>query len=417
MYDQAALHVGRLARVAARIRKPGGGSAIPGVVVNRIAPGVLAHAFSSFPLGLQVVSGSSGKSTTTKMLVEILRAHDESVFTNPSTANIAQGLTSAIVEQADAFGRLPGERAVLEMDEGHGAKLIPSLSPSLAVLLNVGVDQVDRFPDHELVTGYLQTIGQRATEHVVLNADDAELERIAPTMRAAVSRFGVASSIREAGWPRLGLVRLVPIAERAPLDAEVVAYEDRSATLRVLEDRADIALPAAGLHYAVDAAAAALAAARLLGPAFSLQTAAGALSSMPPVFGRGQRVTVRGHEVDFMLVQNAASLDLNAAQLRPGTEQILFALGSDVRDAAYLWPAKLRCLDSVTIVSGLKAYHAALLLAYDDVKIGRVEPDLHRALDEFLALPAPSRGVKTVLFSADSMRKTRQYLGLSGPES
>ena len=42
MYAPAIL-VGRLVRVAARLRKPGGGSAVPGLVVNRIAPGFLAR--------------------------------------------------------------------------------------------------------------------------------------------------------------------------------------------------------------------------------------------------------------------------------------------------------------------------------------------------------------------------------------
>ena len=116
-----AILVGRLTRFAARLRKPGGGSAVPGLVVNRIAPGYLKRTLSGFPQGLVVVSGSSGKSTTTKMLVAILRAHGVDVFTNPSTANISQGLTSALLERADWRGRVPGDVAVLEMDEGHGA--------------------------------------------------------------------------------------------------------------------------------------------------------------------------------------------------------------------------------------------------------------------------------------------------------
>ena len=95
-----AILVGRAVRFIARLRKRDGGSAIPGLVVNRIAPGFLPHALNSFPDGLVIVSGSSGKSTTTKMIVAILRAHGRTVFTNPSTANISQGLTSALLEKA-----------------------------------------------------------------------------------------------------------------------------------------------------------------------------------------------------------------------------------------------------------------------------------------------------------------------------
>ena len=56
------------------------------------------------------------------------------------------------------------------------------------------------------------------------------------------------------------------------------------------------------------------------------------------------------------------------------------------------------------------------MLAYDGVEIDRVEPDLGRALDDFLAAPAPASGVKTIVFSADAMRRTRAHLGLTGAE-
>jgi len=51
------------------------------------------------------------------------------------------------------------------------------------------------------------------------------------------------------------------------------------------------------------------------------------------------------------------------------------------------------------------------------VVVERVEPDLGRALDDFLALPEPSTGVKTIIFSADSMRRTRAHLGLETNEA
>ncbi len=48
--------------------------------------------------------------------------------------------------------------------------------------------------------------------------------------------------------------------------------------------------------------------------------------------------------------------------------------------------------------------------------IDRVEPELHRALDDFLAAPPPQHGVKTIVFTADSMRRTRAHLGLTEAE-
>ncbi|MCK8609400.1 Mur ligase family protein [Agromyces sp. C10] len=413
-----AILVGRLVRFAARLRKPGGGSAVPGLIVNRIAPGYLKSTLSGFPQGLVVVSGSSGKSTTTKMLVAILRAHGERVFTNPSTANISQGLTSALLEQADWRGRVPGDVAVLEMDEGHGALVMQGVDARIVTLTNVMVDQIDRFHDSEMVAGMLARIADRAHEAVVANADDAYLMRLAAALRpeVAVRRFGVSADVLAAAPRGLGHTETSP-TRLDPADGVVVASVDGAST--VLADGAasvPVGLPARGTHYAVDAAAAYATAKQVLGERFSSETAAAALSAIPAVFGRGERVTVRGQEVDFVLVQNPASYQLNVDSIAPGTEQVLFAIGSDVRDPSYFWPADASSLGRVSIVSGSKAAEAALMLAYDGVEIDRVEPDLGRALDDFLAAPAPASGIKTIVFSADSMRRTRSHLGLTGAE-
>jgi UDP-N-acetylmuramyl tripeptide synthase len=413
-----AILVGRLTRFAARLRKPGGGSAVPGLVVNRIAPGYLTRTLSGFPQGLVVVSGSSGKSTTTKMLVAILRGHGVDVFTNPSTANISQGLTSALLERADWQGRVPGDVAVLEMDEGHGALVMQGVDARVVALTNVMVDQIDRFHDSEMVAGMLERIAERAHETIVVNADDAYLERLAAKAAPGVEvrRYGVSTDVLARSPRGLGYTETSP--ERLAADAGVVvaSVDGVAAELRDGEASVDITLPARGTHYAVDAAAAYATAQAVLGERFSAITAADALSAIPAVFGRGERATVRGHEVEFVLVQNPASYQLNVDSIEPGTEQILFAIGSDVRDPSYFWPTDASSLRRVSIVSGSKAAEAALMLAYDGVAIERVEPDLGRALDDFLAAPAPDTGVKTIVFTADAMRRTRAHLGLTGAQ-
>ncbi|UOQ89299.1 MurT ligase domain-containing protein [Agromyces endophyticus] len=413
-----AILVGRLTRFAARLRKPGGGSAVPGLVVNRIAPNYLKRTLSGFPQGLVVVSGSAGKSTTTKMLVAILREHGVDVFTNPSTANISQGLTSALLEQADWRGRVPGDVAVLEMDEGHGALVMQGVDARVVCLTNVMVDQIDRFHDSEMVAGMLERIAARAGESVVVNADDAYLERLAAKVRpgVAVRRYGVSQAVLDASPRGLGYTETSTDRLDPAVGVVIEAVNGREVVL--LDDglRVEAGLPARGTHYAVDAAAAYSTAKAVLGERFSAETAAAALTAIPAVFGRGERLSVRGQDVEFVLIQNPASYQLNVDSIEPGTSDILFAIGSDVRDPSYFWPADASSLGRVAIVSGSKAGEAALMLAYDGVEIDRVEPDLGRALDDFLAAPAPTSGVKTIVFSADSMRRTRAHLGLTGTE-
>jgi UDP-N-acetylmuramoylalanine-D-glutamate ligase len=396
------------------MRKPGGGSAVPGLVVNKIAPGFLARTLNGFPEGLVIVTGSSGKSTITKMLVAVLRAHGKTVFTNQSTANISQGLTSALLERASLTGHIDDDIAVLEMDEGHGAFIAGSLTPRVVALTNVMVDQIDRFHDSEMVAAMLAKIAARATEAVVLNADDQYLVDLAGSIPSSVriDRFGVTAEVLAAN-PR-GLGYSSTAAGRLPVGDGVLVTQvsGRTAEISLPTGSHTVGLPARGTHYAVDAATALSAARAALGDAFRPELAVAAISTIPAVFGRGEIVTVRGHQVEFVLVQNPASFQLNVDSLEPGTEQILVAIGSDVRDPSYFWPVTTSGLGRVLIASGSKAHDIALQLAYDDVVVDRIEPDLGRALDDFLALPQPSRGLKTIIFSADAMRRTRAHLGL-----
>ncbi|QHC55531.1 MurT ligase domain-containing protein [Rathayibacter tanaceti] len=380
--------------------------------MNRVAPGFLPAVLNGFPEGLVVVTGSAGKSTTTKMLVAVLRAHGLRVFTNPSTANIAQGLTSALLERADLRGGIDADIAVLEMDEGHGARLAPRMRPRVVLLTNVVVDQIDRFFDPAMVARMLATIAGRATGRVVLNADDRHVADIARGLSDDLVRwYGVSDSVRAGATGGLGYAAAADGgSDRATTLVE--STTGAAASIRSDGDALDVRLPARGVHYAVDAAAAVSTARAVLADRFDPAVTAAALSAIDPVFGRGEIVLVRGQEVEFVLVQNPASYRLNIAEIPEGTEQIMLAMGSDVRDPSYFWPVDTSVLRRVRVVSGSKAHEAALHLRYDGVVVDEVDEDLARALDGFLALPTPESGRKTIVFSADSMRRTRAHLHL-----
>jgi hypothetical protein len=95
----------------------------------------------------------------------------------------------------------------------------------------------------------------------------------------------------------------------------------------------------------------------------------------------------------------------------------MVAMGTDVHDPSWLWTVDMSNLTHVDIVSGFNFSEVALRLAYADVPIAEVEGDLETALQKFFALPKPARGIKTVIFSADAMRRTRRILGFTDPEA
>jgi UDP-N-acetylmuramoylalanine-D-glutamate ligase len=411
-----AIAFGRFARVAIRRFRPGGGSALPGLLLSKVAPKLLAKSLRSFPQGLVVITGSAGKSTTTKMVVAIARAHGLQVFTNPSTANIRQGFFSAIIERSNLFGRIPGDIAILEMDEGHAESITAEVAPRIVTLLNVLEDQLDRFVDPALVREKLAEVADRATQTVLLNADDQNILLIDKEKQLAEKQFfGISSNVL--GESDLGVAPtyLSEIA-RPKVSAEVANLNGKRCTVHIAEREAIFDLPNRGLHYALDAVAALSTAASILGDQFDLELSERVLNELPPVFARGETVTINGQEVEFVLVQNPTSFQLNLDNLDLPVERLMIAIGRDVHDPSWLWTVDFSKLNRVDVVSGYNCAEIALRLAYENVEMDFADEDLFVAIDKFLALPTPVTGVKTVLFSADAMRRLRRHLGFTSPD-
>ena len=414
-----AILIGRAARVLIRFIRPGGGSALPGLILSKIAPKLLSKTFASFRDGVIVVTGSAGKSTTTKMLVAIVRAHGIAVFTNPSTANITQGFYSAVIEKSNLLGEIPGDVAILEMDEGHAAGLTEMFAPKLVSILNVLEDQLDRFIDPALVREKLALVAARSIGPVVLNADDQNLLLISEALKSSeVSWFGISESVAKTARAGLGVAATYLTAiPRPPAQTEIISVIGRSALARSGSTEINFDLPNRGLHYATDAAAALETARRYLGARFDASLAAKVLTELPPVFARGEIAQVNGEDVEFILVQNPMSFQLNLDSLLPNTEQIMVAIGRDVHDPSWLWTVDLQRLTHADVVTGFNYAEIALRIAFDDIPIGMIEEDLEKALVTFFAMPVPTTGHKTVIFSADAMRRTRRILGFNDPES
>src|SRR3981081_4961469 len=106
----AALMAGRAAAVLSRRLGRGGGTVIAGHLVPRIAPGALRDVTRALPNGSIVVSGTNGKTTTTRLLSHILRGAGMRPIHNRAGANLLSGLFTAIAQGTDWQARPLRER-------------------------------------------------------------------------------------------------------------------------------------------------------------------------------------------------------------------------------------------------------------------------------------------------------------------
>ncbi|KIU04261.1 MurT ligase domain-containing protein [Frigoribacterium sp. MEB024] len=402
---------GRLVRAVARLR--GGGSAYPGQTVLKLAPDFLTHVSSQFERGVVFVLGSNGKSTTTMMLTETLRAHGLKVFTNPTGANLPQGIASAFLREVTPFGRVRDDIGVIEVDEAFAVELTKSLHPSTVLMLNVQVDQLYRFFETERVGTMMTDTAAVATAAVVTNRDDQHLGPYQAVGRQTVTRFGVSPEVVSAS-PN-GLQNANDFSREADTsltaETEVTALTGTGATITVSGTPIDVRLPARGLHYAVDAAAALQTASVVLGHPVDPTAVQRAFESMKPAYGRGERMSLGADEAEFIMFKNAASLQMNLDALPQGVEQVMLAIDEGTPDISWIYDIDFSHLDHVDVLAGAKAWQLALRLEHEGIPVHVIEEDISKAIRLMRALPSPSDNTKHFVTNYEQMMLARRILG------
>jgi lipid II isoglutaminyl synthase (glutamine-hydrolysing) len=390
-----AVAAGKVARVASRLR--GGGSALPGLVVEKVDPHFLTHALADLRHGVVVVTGTNGKTTTTKMLVAILREHGLTVFTNPTGSNFTRGVISSMLAEIPLSGRLKADMAVLELDEAHALKFAAEVRPTYSLLLNVARDQLDRFAEIDHTAKLLAELATQTTSGVVLNIDDSFVSRIADSVPegVTVTYFGVDPSIAD---------RLPELQEadvrfdddfRPPKPTEadglLKPHDERSFEVRFgdTERVGPLVLKQRGLAAMINATAATTTARALLAQSFRATDAVAALQRVEPPFGRGEVIDADGAPLELVLVKNPAGFTVALGTYGNAPVTTMVAINdnyADGRDVSWLYDVSFRSLRDrgVAITSGMRAYDMALRLKYDDVVVTEVEPDLDAALERFL---------------------------------
>ncbi|MBM6700197.1 DUF1727 domain-containing protein [Bifidobacterium pullorum subsp. saeculare] len=444
--------LGKAVRWAARAARRGG-SAFPGKVVESVDPGFLARTLGQLPLGVVLVSGTNGKTTTTRMVATMLSDLGLKVFTNPTGSNFTRGVVSALLAQVDLSGRLDADIAVLELDEAYAVHFVAQVRPRYCLLLNVMRDQLDRFGEIDNTARLLAHVAEATTGTVVLNREDPRIAALAAHAGpgAAVRWFGLAPGLRSffpsdddmavtgagdaaradravagalahdgAGGPEPAAAAGRRDPDDLPADVVLTEVGDHRARFRIggVDCGTDVRLE--GVYNLYNAAGAlAVVRAVLDGSGDPALTGTGAgrlmevLATVTPAFGRGEVIDCHGTPVELVLVKNPMGFRLSLASFDPAGSDTMIAINdeyADGRDMSWLWDVDFTSLRAggVAMVSGVRAWDMALRLGYDQVAAGAVEPALGEAVERFVALN-PGRP-KRIYVTYTAMLKVRQHL-------
>lgn len=366
-----------------------GGHALPGLIIEKLFPGYVSSMLAKLPEGVVVITGTNGKTTTTKIVTQLLQANGKKVLTNPTGSNLIRGIASSLAARATIFGSLDYDLAILEVDEAIARKLVGLVKPRWVLALNVSRDQLDRFGEIDTVAAYIGAAMEQATEGVVTNAGDPHLLELSRKIKKLVHYFGTAVSLKKY-FPSDYELAAVAKTEDKPahlpnLAVELLDFKDQSVNYRIDNQKFDVELKLSGQHNFLNAAAA-LALCRQLLPDISPKQLIDELSNVSLAFGRGEKYRLKnGAIIELVLVKNPASFTQALASYGSQPASLMIAINDNIadgRDVSWLWDVNFSPLQGqkVFLTSGKRAVDMALRLHYEEIKTLNVEPSLTRSV-------------------------------------
>ena len=409
----AARTAGRLSRLAGT----GGGTTLPGKLLNILDPTAVGRLAARLPRGSAIVSATNGKTTTAAMVAEILAPRLQLAH-NSAGANLLSGVASTLLSADGA------ELGLFEVDEAALPDVAGRVAPRALCLGNLFRDQLDRYGELELVAerwrGAVRDLDSAAV--LVANGDDPQVGDLAHERDAAVV-FGVddprhgSSGLQHAadskwcvrcGTPydyasayvgHLGDYRCPACGHGRPRldlvaqEIELHGLEAVSFDLVDAEGALRVRLPLPGLYNVYNALAAA-ALARVLGA--SREEIRSGLERFSAAFGRFERIPVGDRTVLMLLIKNPAGANEAVRTLVAGGSPRLAVIAlndaiADGRDVSWIWDVDFEpLLERVerVVATGDRAAELALRCKYAGFPVDQIEvvPALGDALDRGLEL-------------------------------
>lgn len=352
----------------------GSGYTWPGHVALKFCPNVLSDSHIKFKKGVIIISGTNGKTTTSKILTHILTATELKVVTNFTGANLLNGVVSAVLLSTPVFSETSSDIAVFEVDEFALPVVLKHLSPTILVLLNLSRDQLDRYGETDIISDrWAKAVSSLSSSAklVYCNAD--------PVLKGIASVFS----------------------------GETKGFGDENTAV----------LSRTGLYgkFNIQNLNAALAVCSFLG--IDKETALESLDNFNAAYGRGETLKYKNKSFQVFLAKNPASFDSNLEMLiteKPHIKYALIVLNDSIpdgRDVSWIYDIRTdlikKAFQNVSLfVSGTRCLDMAVRLKYAGVWVSKanVYESLYGAikhvsaestLEEILVLPNYSAMLET----------------------
>ncbi len=386
--------------------KLGSGSTWPGHIALKFYPNFIRQILALHPWGgklkVIIIAGTNGKTTTGRLISEILKANNKSVLHNEAGANLLNGLASTLIKGASissfarpGLAKLNQEYIIFECDENALPEVIEQTNPDYIVCLNLFRDQLDRYGEIDTIAKKWHKSFEKLSSSttLILNADDPQMSYLSSNTKANSLYFGLSEKGKEGTSHGADTTHCPKCSYK--LDFETVFFSHlgiwHCPNCKHKRPNLDLSklnyYPLPGTYNKYNSLAASLVA---ISEGISPESIEKTYTNFTPAFGRQEKIIYRGRNVQIFLSKNPTSFNESMQTIKYlGEKNLLIVLNDripDGLDISWIWDINFEEIltkDFNIAVSGDRVYDMALRLKYAGQFI-HVEPDLKNAIDEMV---------------------------------
>ena len=136
------------------------------------------------------ITGSSGKSSSTELINNILKENGYKTIYNKEGSNTINAITSLILNNTTLTGKFKSDVLLMELDEQYMKTVFKYFSPTILVITNITRDQPPRNSHPEKIFHEIKK-GIPEGTHIIINADDPLVNRLRINHKGKVTTYGM----------------------------------------------------------------------------------------------------------------------------------------------------------------------------------------------------------------------------------
>lgn len=368
-----------------------GGSTFPGKVALKFDKDILSKISKGYKVIL--VTGTNGKTTTTSMIYNIVKAKNNKVITNNTGANLFPGIVTTFIDNYSFFDKTENAYAIIEVDEANLKFITEYITPEIITVTNLFRDQLDRYGEvYTTLNKILEGIKLVPKSTLVLNGDESLLGGLKLPNKTVFYGFGSSISKNKTidvnadakfckfckspyeynhiTYNHLGDFYCTHCGfKRAELKysvSEIIELTVESSTVKF--GNLPININQSGVYNIYNALCAYSISKELN---MDDSTIKNSLESQSSSFGRQEILNIDGKDVKIILVKNPAGYNqaLETLCYNKNSFSIAFLLNdnyADGRDVSWIWDVDFEKLTNLNIenmfISGMRCYDMAVRL-------------------------------------------------------